>query len=152
VTPTQQWERFLARFEPPVRAAARAAIAVMRRRLPGAVEMVYDNYNALVMGFGKTDRPSEAIFSIAIFPRHVTLCFLEGALLPDPDALLRGEGSRVRHIRLADSSTLDDPRVRALMAAAIDESGQRFTGSPRRKMIIRSVSAKQRPRRPRKAS
>ena len=35
-------------------------------------------------------------------PRWVTLCFLQGAGLPDPDGLLRGGGSRVRHVRLHD--------------------------------------------------
>ena len=149
MTPAQQWARGLAKYAPGVRAVARASIAKMRRRLPGAVEFVYDNYNALVMGFGKTERPSDAILSLVLFPRHVTLCFLEGIALPDPDGILRGKGSRVRHIRLADASTLDAPNVRALIDEAVQESGQRFTGTPRRRMIIRAVSAKQRPRRPR---
>ena len=120
----------------------------MRRRLPGAIEFVYDNYNALVMGFGKTERPSDAIFSLVLYPRHVTLCFLEGALLPDPAGLLCGEGSRVRHIRLVDASTLDLPAVQHLMDEAVAESGVRFDAGGRRKMIVRAVSAKQRARRP----
>lgn len=120
----------------------------MRRRLPGAVEFVYDNYNALVMGFGKTERPSDAIFSLVLYPGHVTLCFLEGVLLQDPAKLLRGAGSRVRHIRLVDASTLDSPAIRQLMDEAVAESGARFGGRGRRKMIVRAVSAKQRSRRP----
>ncbi len=148
MTPAQQWARGFSKFSPEVRAVARGAIAKMRRLLPGAVEFVYDNYNALVMGFGKTERPSDAILSLVLYPRHVTLCFLDGAILPDPDGLLRGEGSRVRHIRLADASTLDAPNVRLLIDEAIKESGQRFTGSLRRKMLIRAVSAKQRARQP----
>jgi hypothetical protein len=147
VTPAQQWARGFAKFSPEVRAVARRAIAKLRRRLPGAVEFVYDNYNALVLGFGKTQRPSDAIFSLVLYPRHVTLCFLEGALLPDPDRVLRGEGSRVRHIRLADETTLELPAVQRLMDEAVAESGVRFAPG-RRKMIIRAVSAKQRARRP----
>ena len=133
MTPAQQWARALAKYAPGVRAVARASIAKMRRRLPGAVEFVYDNYNALVMGFGKTERPSDAILSLVLFPRHVTLCFLEGVALPDPGGILRAGGSQVR----------------ALIEEAVQESGQRFTGRPKRRMIIRAVSAKQRPRRPR---
>jgi Domain of unknown function (DU1801) len=138
----------LAKFSPEVRTVARGAIARMRRRLPGAVEFVYDNYNALVMGFGKSERPSDAIFSLVLYPRHVTLCFLEGALLQDPARLLRGDGSRVRHIRLVNASTLDLPAVQQLMDAAVAESGARFDAHQRRKMIVRAVSAKQRARRP----
>ena len=148
MTPAQQWARGFAKFSPEVRTVARGAIARMRRRLPGAIEFVYDNYNALVMGFGNTERPSDAIFSLVLYPRHVTLCFLEGVALQDPDGLLRGEGSRVRHIRLADASTLDVPAVQRLMDDAVAESGARFDGRARRKMVIRAVSAKQRSRRP----
>jgi hypothetical protein len=42
------------------------ALAKMRARLPGAVELVYDNYNALAIGFGPTERTSEAVFSIEV--------------------------------------------------------------------------------------
>ena len=49
-----------------------------------AVEMIYDNYNWLVIGFSPTDRPSDAIFSLVLPPGRVTLCFLQGAGLPDP--------------------------------------------------------------------
>lgn len=120
----------------------------MRRRLPGAVEFVYDNYNALVMGFGQTERPSDAVFSLVLYPRYVILCFLEGANLPDPYRLLRGNGSRIRNVRLTDASTLDQPAVRALIDEAVKESGQRFDGSRKRKMVVRAVSQKQRSRRP----
>ena len=50
----------------------------MRARLPGAIELVYDNYNFFVIGFGPNDKPSQAIFSIAAHARGVNLCFLQG--------------------------------------------------------------------------
>jgi hypothetical protein len=40
-TPAQQLAGFLAKFEPRVAAAARAALARLRKRLPGAFELVY---------------------------------------------------------------------------------------------------------------
>ncbi|HEY6236276.1 MAG TPA: hypothetical protein VIW69_14350, partial [Candidatus Elarobacter sp.] len=87
----------------------------MRARLPGAVEMVYDSYNALVVGFGAEERPRDAVFSIAVYPDHVTLVFIWGADLFDPGKLLRGEGNQVRHIRLDGPQTLDAAPARALM-------------------------------------
>jgi len=54
----------------------------MRARLPGAVELVYDNHNALAIGFGPTERASDAVFSIALFPRWVSLFFLRGRTSP----------------------------------------------------------------------
>jgi hypothetical protein len=110
--------------------------------------MVYDNYNALAIGFGASGRVSKAVLSLAVFPRWVTLCFLFGADLPDPDNLLAGKGSRVRHIRLADPDLLDDPRVQALIDEAAARSEPPFDPAAEQQLLIKSVSAKQRPRRP----
>lgn len=149
MTPAQHWARAFARFSPAVRTVGRAAIARLRTRLPGAVEFIYDNYNALVLGFGGSDRPSDAIFSIVLYPRWVNLGFIEGAQLADPTGRLKGSGSQFRHIRLDRASTLDEPVVRALIDQSIERSGFRFPQSRRRKMMLRAVSRKQRPRRPR---
>lgn len=148
--PARQLAGFLAKFSPEVRSVAKAALATMRKRLPGAIEFVYDNYYALVIGFGPNERPSEAIFSIVLYPRHVSLCFLFGAELADPQKVLQGSGNQVRHIRLEHASTLGKPDVKALIAQAIKASDTPFDRNGRRKMLIRMVSAKQRSRRPTK--
>ena len=107
-SPAAQLAGFLAKFTPEVAASARAALARMRKRLPGAIELVYDNYNALAIGFGPTERASDAVFSIAVFPRWVSLFFLQsGTELPDPNGLLKGTGTRVRHIVLESPADLD---------------------------------------------
>ena len=143
-----QFRTFLAKYDPAVAAEVRRALTKLRALVPGAVEMVYDNYNALVIGFGPTGKPSEVVLSLAVFPRWVTLHFLEGAGLPDPHGILRGGGSRVRHIRLHDSKALDDPRIEALIAEAVARSEPPFDPASRQPLVIKSVSAKQRPRRP----
>ena len=147
--PAGEIDSFLAKYTPEMAAAARDARARMRRRIPGGVEFVYDNYNALVFGFGPTERPSEAVLSLAIFPEWVTLCFLKGAKLSDPNKLLRGSGNVVRNIQLSSPAQLDDPEVESLVAAAIAAASP---GYPREGGVpnttIKSVSAKQRPRRP----
>jgi hypothetical protein len=143
-----QLERFLDAYTPEIAAFARVALAKMRKRLPHAVEMVYDNYNALVCGFGPTERASEAVFSIVMFPKYVGLCFLQGAVLPDPKGLLEGEGNVVRHIRLEDEETLDRADVKAMMATAMKMATVPFDKKAEYKLVIKSISAKQRPRRP----
>ena len=60
----------------------------MKALIPGAVIAVYDNYNALAIGFGASDRVKDVILSLAVMPRWVTLCFTWGVRLPDPDGLL----------------------------------------------------------------
>ena len=147
-TPTQQLAGFLAKFEPRVATSARAALSRLRKRLPGAIELVYDNYNALAIGFGPSDRASEAIFSIAVYPRWISLFFLQGAKLPDPDKLLRGNGTKVRHIVLTETALLEKPAVKQLMAVALASATKPLNPKQRRQLIIKAVSAKQRPRRP----
>jgi hypothetical protein len=147
-----QLESFLAKYDPEVAAFARRALTKMRKLIPGAVEMVYDNYNWLVIGFGPTERPSEAIFSLVLPAGRVTLCFLQGAGLPDPAKRLQGSGNVVRNIRLynageSDAGVLDDPEVRALINVALNRAKVPMPTSAHRKLIIRSISVKQRPRR-----
>jgi hypothetical protein len=148
MTSEAQLRTFIAKYEPEIGMVAKQALKKMRARIPGAIELVYDNYNALVIGFGPTERPSEAIFSIVLYPRWVTLFFLNGKGLPDPEKLLKGNGTRVRHVVLDDETTLDKPAVRALMEAALNRSETRMDAAQGRRLIIRSISPKQRPRRP----
>jgi len=150
--PERQLDSFLAKYDPEIEAFARRALARMRKIVPGAVEFVYDNYNWLVIGFGPSERPSEAIFSLVLPPGKVTLCFLQGAGLPDPGKRLRGSGNVVRNIRLydagkPDAKVLDDPEVVALMNVALNRAKVPMPARARRKLIIRAVAARQRPRR-----
>ena len=147
-TPAASLKRFIGKFSAPVQRVAVAVLAKMRARLPGAIELVYDNYNALAIGFGPGERASEAIFSIALYPRWVTLFFLRGAALDDADGILRGSGNQVRHIVLESAATLDKPAVRRLMKGALAQAKRGIDPKGRRRIVIKAVSAKQRPRRP----
>jgi hypothetical protein len=147
-SPAKQLNSFLAKYNPEIAALARLILAKMRKRLPGSIEMVYDNYNAPVIGFGPNLRPSDAIFSIALYPRYVTLFFLQGAGLPDPHHRLEGSASVVRRITLESAETLGDPEIVSLMNTALHRAKVPLDPKQRRQLIIKSISAKQRPRRP----
>jgi len=120
---------------------------VLRKRLAAANELVWDNYNFLVIGYSATERPSDSIVSIAARANGVGLCFIRGARLPDPKKLLLGSGNQTRFIRLESAAVLASPEVEALIAAAIDQAKTPLRATGRGKLIIRSVSARQRPRR-----
>ena len=143
-----QLDGFIDKFTPEVAALTRNLIEKMKRRVPGATIMVYDNYNALAIGFGPTDKAGHAVLSLAVMPRWVTLCFLRGVGLPDPHRILNGSGSRVRHVRLHTPEAFDDPRVQDLIEAALDRTEPPIDQAAEQELIIKSISAKQRPRRP----
>ena len=148
MTPRQQLDSFVDKYTPRVASLARAAFAWMRKRFPGATVLVYDNYNALAIGFGSSEKASEAVFSIALYPRWVSLFFLRGAALPDPRRRLIGSGKQVRHIVLDRIEVLEEPAVLALMEAAATRSELPSITAAAGKILIKSISPKQRPRRP----
>lgn len=150
MTAAQQLEKFMAKYDPAIAARAKKALAKLRKLVPGAVEMVYDNYNALVIGFGPGERPSEAVFSIALYPQYLNLFFAWGKGLPDPGKRLAGSGTRVRRVRLDSPATLDEPEVRELINLAMNRAPVSFNPKQKRRMIIRAICQKQRPRRPAK--
>jgi hypothetical protein len=146
--PTPQLETFIARFAPEVAACARACLAKMQRRFKGANVLVYDNYNALALGFCGSERASEIVFSLAVYPRWVSLFLMHGPKLEDPKKLLQGGGTTVRHIVLEGPKTLDDVDVTRLIDQAHALSKVPMPSKGKGAVIIKSISAKQRPRRP----
>jgi hypothetical protein len=144
----KQLASFLAKFDAEIAELAEEILGEMRKLYPTALELVYDNYNALAIGFCPTERASEAIFSIALFPRWVSLFFLQAKGLPDPDKMLRGNGTVARHIVLPSAAMLYMPPARALMKEATERAKVPFDPKGKHRLIIKSISAKQKPRRP----
>jgi hypothetical protein len=139
---------FIDKFDPAIAKLVRAARRVLRKRFPTAVELVYDNYNALAIGFGPSERTSEAFVSLAVFARGVNLYFINGATLPDPEKRLRGSGNKGRFVRLESLDVLDDIYVVRLLKIAADQEDAPLPQAGRGYTVVKSVSAKQRPRRP----
>jgi len=138
---------FIGKFEPAHQTLIRDVRKALRKRFPTAYELVYDNYNFFVIGYSPTDRPSDSIISIAAAANGIGLCFIQGARLPDPHKVLNGSGKQTRFVRLESAKTLARPGVEALLAAAVAQAKTPWRATGRGELVIRSVSAKQRPRR-----
>jgi hypothetical protein len=138
---------FIDKFDPENRVLIRAVRGALRKRFPTAYELAYDNYNFFVLGYSPTERPSDAILSMAAGANGVGLCFLRGAKLPDPKRVLLGSGNQTRFIRVPSVEVLSRPEVKALFGAAVAQSAAPFRRAGKPTLIIRSISAKQRPRR-----
>ena len=145
--PEKQLEAFIGKFDAKDQQLIRAVRRGVRKRLPTANELVWDNYNFFVIGYSPTERPTDAPLSIAARANGVGLCFIHGATLPDPKRLLQGSGRQTRFIRVASARQLVHPDVAALIDEAVSRAKKPFPARGRGRLIIRSVSAKQRPRR-----
>ncbi|MGA8533491.1 MAG: hypothetical protein WB615_05230 [Candidatus Tumulicola sp.] len=143
----RRFEEFLAEFTPEAAALGRAAVKRLRKRLPSADVMIYDNYNFLVAGFSPNERPSDAVFSIVMSARGVALCFLEGAGLPDPHHILRGSGRVVRNVRLDSTDDFARPEVAMLVEVALDHARVAFDPDRAGRFYVKSVTARKRARR-----
>ena len=143
-----QLTEFLTQFTPEIAARADEILIRVRSRFSHALELVYDNYNALAIGFGPTERASDAIVSIAVFPRWVSLFFLQAKGLPDPSGILKGQGNVAKHIVLPNASKLDEPVIQELIEEALSRAKVPLDSATTHRIIIKSISAKQRPRRP----
>jgi hypothetical protein len=144
---SDQLNRFIGKFDPAMAKLIRDCRAAMRKRFPTANELVYDNYNFFVIGYGPTERPSSCVVSLAVNSKGVNLNFLYGSRLPDPHKILQGAGGQNRFVRLEGVATLSKPEVRDLLAVAVAQSEPPFPKAGVGKLIIRSVSEKQRARR-----
>jgi hypothetical protein len=147
VAAEKQLKGFIGKFELKTQALIRAVRKSLQKRLPAANELVYDNYNFFVIGYSPTERPSDSILSIAAGANGVGLCFIRGASLPDPHKILLGSGKQTRFLRIGSAEVLARPEVEALIVAAVAKSKAPLPPDGKRKLIIRSVAAKQRPRR-----
>ena len=142
-----QLEAFIDKFEPDIAALVRDCRRVLRKRMPTAHELVYDNYQFFVIGYASSPRASDCIVSLATNKHGVTLSFYYGAMLDDPDGVLEGSGKQNRFIRLPHASKLQEPAVESRIAAAIAQGDPPLPAERTGALIIKSVSTKQVPRR-----
>jgi hypothetical protein len=142
----KQLAKFISKFDAKNQALIRSIRRALRRRLPTANELVWDNYNFFVIGYSATERPSDSVLSLAAAANGPGLSFYRGATLPDPHGILQGSGVQNRFIRLESAKTLARREVEALISAAVAQMRVPLPEKGRGKLIIRSVSAKQRPR------
>ena len=67
---------------------------------------------------------SEHYCYIGAFKKHVNLGFYYGAILPDPQRLLEGTGKNLRHIKVNTLEAVDQPAVRDMLRAALEERNE----------------------------
>ncbi len=139
---------FIDKYTPEMAALTRVLLVRMKARVPGATILVYDNYNALAIGFAAGERVSDVVLSLAVDPRWVSLFFMQGRWLEDPDGLLRGSGNQVRHVPAITEASLEDPGVDALIERALATADRPIDPAAEPALIVKSVSPRQRPRRP----
>jgi hypothetical protein len=142
---THELKPMLAVFAPEVQDTAWWIREFIWERFPTSNELIYDNYNALAIGWGLTDRLADVFVSFAVYGGGVNLGFNRGNELSDPQGLLKGGGSYYRHYRLGRQADFPSAYMEGLMHDAWMNAQSRLkpTAKPAEGLtMVKSVSEK----------
>ncbi|MEO8821453.1 MAG: hypothetical protein ABI267_05390 [Ginsengibacter sp.] len=116
---------------------------------PQANELIYDNYNAVSLGWSITDKVGDNICAVVIYRpnQNVHFGFYWGNELSDPEHILLGNGKQYRYILVPDKNKFP----KAYMKQLVDESYANLLSKLKKQKqlihgqtIIKSVSEKKR--------
>ena len=116
---------------------------------PQTNELIYDNYNALAVGWSPTDRVGHTFCSIAVgrTSNNVHFGFYWGSEISDPDEVLLGEGNQYRYILVSDKNKFPKAYIKKLVKEAyanslakVKDKKQIMNGQT----IVKSISTKKR--------
>ncbi len=116
---------------------------------PKSNELIYDNYNAVAVGWSPTDRVGHVFCSIAIgrTSKNIHFGFYWGSQLSDPDKILLGKGNQYRYILVTDKKSFPKTYITklvkeafAISLAKVKDKLQILHGQT----IVKSISEKKR--------
>jgi hypothetical protein len=104
-------DAFVAACPEPQRGVLSALRALVREAAPDLAETI--KWGKPCYGRGKT-----TLFALVPHRAHVNLQVFAGAALPDPDGLLEGTGTSMRHVKCRSVEDARRPALRDLVATA----------------------------------
>lgn len=93
-------------------------------RYPQCNELIYDNYNAIAIGWSPTEKMGHIFCSVAIYRTNngIHFGFYWGSQIPDPEHRLLGEGKQYRYIRVDSLVAFPEAYIEQLMRDAYEVS------------------------------
>ena len=102
----------------------------LKQETKPTIELVADSRISVNIGYGFTEKAWDSYIGIIVYSKHINLSFPSGAILSDPQSLLQGTGSRVRHIRINKLQDVKAPAVADLLAQARADAFALVKGEP----------------------
>lgn len=118
----KQIEAYLLPFNDEITALAQQIREYIREETKPAFEIVGDSTQSLNMGYGFTEKAWDCYCAIIIYSNHVNISFPSGSSLKDPDEILIGAGSKIRHIRIREISDIKEANVMKLLTEAREKA------------------------------
>jgi hypothetical protein len=117
--PPKELLQLLKAYPPGIQELALSTRQTVLQELVPCHENILEVYT-IAMGYGPTARMRDQICHVTVHSKHINLGFNFGAFLPDPDRILIGDGSQIRHIKLHSPADLARPYVRAYLRTALE--------------------------------
>ena len=91
---------------------------------PTANELIYDNYNALAIGWSPTVRVGHTFCNIAVWRKgkNIHFGFYWGSEIADPEKKLIGKGNQYRYLLVEDKDKFPKAYIRKLLKNAFTNS------------------------------
>lgn len=116
--PSSDLLRFLSPFPDHVQQTALALRSFVWDLFPKCNELIYDNYNALAVGFSLSDKLNDTFCSFAVYSTYVNFGFNRGSEIDDPEGILEGTGNLYRRLRVDDFESFPSEKIKKLLEAA----------------------------------
>lgn len=137
-----QLRTLITKFAPTHRRFISAMRRSLKKRLPTALELVYEYRDFFVISYSPNEHGYEGVLGIRASADGVKLYFNHGKELADPEKLLRGSGKQARAVSLESTSTLSQPAIASLIDQAIAHNRIPFASDGAGALIIRSAATK----------
>ena len=90
---------------------------------PNTNELIYDNYNAVAVGWSPTDKVGHTFCSFAVFNnKYVHFGFYWGSQIADPEKMLLGKGNQYRYIIVNNKDVFPKTYIKKLLKEAYANS------------------------------
>lgn len=111
------FDEIVSKVSPHARQLAERAKTLIQSIYPAVVEVPWPKQRVIGYGVGPK-KMSEHFCYLSVSKEHINLGFMYGAELPDPEKLLEGSGTLLRHVRITQLEQLSDPALRELLMVA----------------------------------
>lgn len=114
----KQIAEYLTPFNDEISLLAERLREYLREETKPAYELVGDSHQSLNIGYGFTEKAWDCYCAIVVYSNHINISFPSGALLTDPEEILIGAGSKIRHIRIREFDDIKESKVLRLLQEA----------------------------------
>lgn len=118
--PNPQLKEFIAAYDPFIQQLTLDLRSFITDLVPGANELIWDNYNAVAIAYAKSEKLKDAFCHIAIYRQYVNFGFNRGAELTNQSLKLNGKGKLIRHITVRDFESFPKEDVKSMILEAVE--------------------------------